>query len=39
MAKVGAPFEGSQGDNVRLTLRGALHLFEAAEGRRAIVTL
>jgi multiple sugar transport system ATP-binding protein len=39
VAKVYPPFAGSPGDNVRLTLRGALHLFDSSEVRRATVTL
>jgi multiple sugar transport system ATP-binding protein len=39
VAKVDPPFAGEPDENVRLTLRGALHLFDAAEARRATVTL
>ncbi|HEX6679281.1 MAG TPA: ABC transporter ATP-binding protein [Gaiellaceae bacterium] len=39
VAKVDAPFAGEPDENVRLTLRGAVHLFDAAEARRATVTL
>ncbi len=39
VAKVDPPFTGSPDDNVRLTLRGAVHLFDASEVRRATVTL
>jgi multiple sugar transport system ATP-binding protein len=39
VAKVDAPFAGSAGDNVRLALRGTIHLFDTAEVRRASVTL
>ena len=39
VAKVDPPFAGDPDQNVRLTLRGALHLFDAAEVRRATVTL
>jgi multiple sugar transport system ATP-binding protein len=39
VAKVDPPFAGEPDENVRLTLRGALHLFDAAEVRRATVTL
>ena len=34
VAKVAAPFAGSPGDNVRLGLRGTVHLFDTAEVRR-----
>jgi multiple sugar transport system ATP-binding protein len=34
VAKVDAPFAGKSGDNVRLGLRGTVHLFDAAEVRR-----
>jgi multiple sugar transport system ATP-binding protein len=39
VAKVAAPFARSQDDNVRVALRGTLHLFDAAGARRASVTL
>ncbi len=39
VAKVDAPFAGSPGDNVRLGLRGTVHLFDTAEVRRTSVTL
>jgi multiple sugar transport system ATP-binding protein len=39
VAKVAAPFGGSPGDNVRLGLRGTVHLFDTSEIRRASVTL
>jgi multiple sugar transport system ATP-binding protein len=39
VAKVDPPFVGKADENVRLTLRGDLHLFEATEARRATVTL
>jgi multiple sugar transport system ATP-binding protein len=39
VAKVDAPFTGSVGDNVRLGLRGTVHLFDAAEVRRTTVKL
>jgi multiple sugar transport system ATP-binding protein len=39
VAKVDPPFAGKPGENVRLTLRGALHLFDASEVRQATVTL
>jgi hypothetical protein len=39
VAKVDPPFAGKHDQNVRLTLRGAVHLFDAAEVRRATVTL
>src|SRR5919198_1295308 len=39
VAKVDPPFTGEPGENVRLTLRGAVHLFDATEVRRATVTL
>jgi multiple sugar transport system ATP-binding protein len=39
VAKVDPPFTGKAGDNVRLTLRGSLHLFDAAEARQTTVTL
>ena len=39
VAKVDPPFNGNADDNVRLTLRGTVHLFDAAEARRATVTL
>jgi hypothetical protein len=39
VAKVDAPFGGSAGDNVRVRLRGSVHLFDAAEVRRKTVTV
>jgi multiple sugar transport system ATP-binding protein len=39
VAKVDAPFAGEPGENVRLTLRGDLHLFDETEVRRTTVTL
>jgi multiple sugar transport system ATP-binding protein len=39
VAKVDPPFAGKVDESVRLTLRGALHLFDATEARRATVTL
>ena len=39
VAKVEAPFVGSSGDNVRIGLRGTLHLFDAAEVRQQSVEL
>jgi multiple sugar transport system ATP-binding protein len=39
VAKAAAPFTGSPDDNVRLALRGTVHLFDTAEVRRKTVTL
>jgi multiple sugar transport system ATP-binding protein len=39
VAKVAAPFAGSPGDNIRLGLRGTVHLFDTAEVRRTSVDL
>jgi len=39
VAKAAAPFGGTPGDHVRLTLRGSIHLFDTAEVRRKTVTL
>jgi multiple sugar transport system ATP-binding protein len=39
VAKVQAPFAGSAGDDVRLRLRGTVHLFDTAEVRRTSVDL
>jgi multiple sugar transport system ATP-binding protein len=39
VAKADPPFAHEPDENVRLTLRGALHLFDATEARRATVTL
>jgi multiple sugar transport system ATP-binding protein len=39
VAKARAPFAGSPGDNVRLGLRGSVHLFDSAEVRRKSVEL
>jgi multiple sugar transport system ATP-binding protein len=39
VAKVEPPFAGKPDDNVRLMLRGTVHLFDGTEVRRATVTL
>jgi multiple sugar transport system ATP-binding protein len=39
VAKVDPPFAGRPDDNVRLKLRGKVHLFDATEARRTTVTL
>jgi multiple sugar transport system ATP-binding protein len=39
VAKVDPPFAGEPDENVRLTLRGTVHLFDATEVRRATVSL
>src|SRR4051812_18700768 len=39
VAKVDAPFVGSSGDNVRLELRGTIHLFDTADLRRTSIQL
>jgi multiple sugar transport system ATP-binding protein len=39
VAKVDPPFAHAPDENVRLTLRGAVHLFDGSEARRATVTL
>jgi multiple sugar transport system ATP-binding protein len=39
VARVEPPFAGKTGENVRLALHGAVHLFDATEVRRATVTL
>ncbi len=39
VAKVDPPFAGQPDENVRLTLRGKVHLFDATEARRTTVTL
>jgi multiple sugar transport system ATP-binding protein len=39
VAKLDPPFAGKVDDNVRLTLRGTVHLFDAADARRTTVTL
>jgi multiple sugar transport system ATP-binding protein len=39
VAKAAAPFAGSPGDNVRVGLRGSVHLFDVAEVRRTSLTL
>jgi hypothetical protein len=39
VAKVEPPFNGKADDNVRLSLRGEVHLFDATEARRATVGL
>jgi multiple sugar transport system ATP-binding protein len=39
VAKVDPPFAGQPDENVRLTLRGKVHLFDAKEARRTTVTL
>jgi multiple sugar transport system ATP-binding protein len=39
VSKVDAPFVGSPGDNVRLALKGTIHLFDTAALRRTSVQL
>ena len=39
VAKVDPPFVGQADENVRIALRGSVHLFDDAEVRRATVTL
>jgi multiple sugar transport system ATP-binding protein len=39
VARVDPPFPGAPDENVRLTLRGAVHIFDSSEARRATVTL
>jgi multiple sugar transport system ATP-binding protein len=39
IAKVDPPFAGKTDENVRLALRGSVHLFDEAEARRTTVTL
>jgi hypothetical protein len=39
VAKIDPPFAGEPAENVRLALRGDVHLFDEAEVRRATVTL
>jgi len=39
VAKIDPPFAGKPDDDVRLTLRGAVHLFDSSEVRRATVSL
>jgi multiple sugar transport system ATP-binding protein len=39
VAKTDPPFAGKVDDNVRLALRGTVHLFDATEARRSTVTL
>jgi len=39
VAKVDPPFAREADENVRLTLRGKVHLFDATEVRRTTVTL
>jgi multiple sugar transport system ATP-binding protein len=39
VAKVEPPFSGKPDENVRLALRGAVHLFDTSELRRATVTV
>ena len=39
VSKVEAPFAGVSDDNVRLSLRGTIHVFDDAEVKRATVTL
>src|SRR3954454_10805570 len=39
VSKVEAPFAGASDDNVRLSLRGTIHVFDDAEVKRATVTL
>jgi hypothetical protein len=37
VAKADAPFAGAPDDNVRMGLRGTVHVFDAAEVRRTSV--
>ena len=39
VAKLDPPFAGQVDENVRVTLRGSVHLFDATEARRTTVTL
>jgi multiple sugar transport system ATP-binding protein len=39
VANVDPPFAGEADENVRVTLRGAAHLFDSTETRRATITL
>jgi multiple sugar transport system ATP-binding protein len=39
VAKVAAPFAGAVGDNLQIGLRGAVHLFDTSESRRATITV
>jgi multiple sugar transport system ATP-binding protein len=39
VAKVEPPFNGKPDENVRLALRGAVHLFDATEARRTTIKL
>ena len=39
VARVDPPFAGKAGDNVRIGIRGSVHLFDTAEVRRASVEL
>jgi multiple sugar transport system ATP-binding protein len=39
VSKVEAPFAGASDDNVRLSLRGTMHVFDDAEVKRATVNL
>jgi multiple sugar transport system ATP-binding protein len=39
VARAAAPFGGSADDNVRLGLRGTVHVFDAAEARRTSIKL
>src|SRR5262249_14673107 len=39
VAKAEAPFSGKPDEDVRLTLRGAVHLFDSGEVRRATIKL
>jgi multiple sugar transport system ATP-binding protein len=39
VAKAAAPFAGAVDDNVQIGLRGAAHLFDTSEARRATVTV
>jgi multiple sugar transport system ATP-binding protein len=39
VAKVDPPFAGAPDENVRLTLRGTVHLFDGSEARRTTLTL
>jgi multiple sugar transport system ATP-binding protein len=39
VARLEPPFAGEADEDVRLTLRGAVHMFDTTEGRRATITL
>ena len=39
VVRVEPPFAGKPDENVRLTLRGNVHLFDATEARKTTVTL